>query len=60
LPTAGEQTALPRRSEFRAREKPRSDVAVSGLIHGRVRVWSEDGRILATGGSNLLHVARRR
>jgi acyl-CoA thioesterase-2 len=36
-----------------------SDVAVGGLIHGRVRVWSEDGRILATGGSNLLHVVRR-
>jgi acyl-CoA thioesterase len=38
----------------------RSDVAVNGLIHGRVRIWSEDGRILATGGSNLLHAPRRK
>lgn len=36
-----------------------SDVAGGGLIHGRVRVWSEDGRILATGGSNMMHVAPR-
>ncbi|MDQ0465595.1 acyl-CoA thioesterase II [Caulobacter ginsengisoli] len=35
-----------------------ADVAASGLIHGRARVWSEDGRLLATGGSNLMHVAR--
>ena len=37
----------------------RSDVARSGLIHGSVHVWSDDGRPIASGGSNLLHVARR-
>jgi len=36
----------------------RSDVARSGLIHGSVDIWSDDGRPLASGGSNLLHVAR--
>jgi acyl-CoA thioesterase II len=36
----------------------RADVAGGGLIHGSVHVWTEDGRIIASGGSNLLHVAR--
>lgn len=36
-----------------------ADFAAGGLIHGGARIWSEDGRLLATGGSNLLHVARR-
>lgn len=36
----------------------RSDVALGGLINGRVDVWSQDGRPIASGGSNLLHVAR--
>jgi acyl-CoA thioesterase II len=35
-----------------------SDVAGGGLIHGNVHVWSEDGRAIASGGSNLLHVPR--
>ena len=37
----------------------RADVAGGGLIHGNVHIWSEDGRLLASGGSNLLHVAPR-
>lgn len=37
----------------------RADVAGGGLIHGNVHIWSEDGRLLASGGSNLLHVAGR-
>lgn len=37
----------------------RADVARSGLIHGSVHVWGEDGRPLASGGSNLLHVPRK-
>jgi len=36
----------------------RADVAAGGLIHGSVHVWSEDGRPIASGGSNMLHVAR--
>lgn len=32
----------------------RSDVAQTGLIHGLVRVWSEQGRLVATGGSQCL------
>ena len=32
----------------------RSDVALDGLIHGLVRVWTEDGRLAATGGSQCL------
>lgn len=35
-----------------------ADTASRGLIHGQARVWSDDGRLLASGGSNLLHVAR--
>lgn len=34
-------------------------VAGDGLIHGGVRLWSEDGRILASGGSQLLVVEGR-
>jgi acyl-CoA thioesterase len=33
-----------------------SGVARSGLVHGAVRVWSEDGRLIATGGSQCLVV----
>ncbi|HTW36319.1 MAG TPA: thioesterase family protein [Rhizomicrobium sp.] len=36
----------------------RADVAADGLIHGTVDIWSEDGRAIATGGSNLLVVQR--
>ena len=36
----------------------RADVAANGLIHGTVDIWSEDGRAVATGGSNLLVVPR--
>lgn len=35
------------------------DSARAGLIHGRCRLWTEDGRLVATGGSNLLHSPRR-
>lgn len=35
-----------------------ADVAGGGLIHGRSRIWTPDGRLVATGGSNMLHVAR--
>jgi acyl-CoA thioesterase II len=35
-----------------------ADTATGGLIHGGVHVWSDDGRLIASGGSNLLHVAR--
>jgi len=31
-----------------------------GLIHGRSRIWTEDGRLVATGGSNLLHTPLKR
>ncbi|MDR3511136.1 MAG: thioesterase family protein [Caulobacteraceae bacterium] len=34
-------------------------VAGGGLIHGGVRLWSEDGRLLASGGSQLLVVESR-
>jgi acyl-CoA thioesterase II len=37
----------------------RADVAGGGLIHGNVHIWSEDGRLIASGGSSLLHVASR-
>lgn len=33
-----------------------TDVAAGGLIHGRSRIWTADGKLVATGGSNLLHV----
>ena len=35
-----------------------ADIAGSGLIHGHGRVWTPDGRLIASGGSNMLHVAR--
>jgi acyl-CoA thioesterase len=34
--------------------------ANAGLIHGLARVWSEDGRLLATGGSQLLVTPTKR
>ena len=36
-----------------------ADTARSGLIHGHSRLWTDDGRLVATGGSNLLHTPRR-
>ena len=35
-----------------------ADTAVAGLIHGQARVWTTDGRLIASGGSNMMHVAR--
>jgi acyl-CoA thioesterase II len=35
-----------------------ADTATGGLIHGGVDIWTEDGRLIASGGSNMLHVAR--
>jgi acyl-CoA thioesterase-2 len=35
-----------------------ADTATGGLIHGGVHVWSDDGRPIASGGSNLLRVDR--
>jgi acyl-CoA thioesterase len=36
-----------------------ADVARGGLIHGHSRIWTEGGRPIATGGSNLLVTPRR-
>jgi acyl-CoA thioesterase-2 len=36
----------------------RADIAHGGMIHGRTRIWTEDGRLVATGGSQLLLVSR--
>lgn len=36
-----------------------ADIAREGLIHGHSRIWTDDGRLVATGGSNLLHTPRR-
>ncbi|MDB5431835.1 MAG: Acyl-CoA thioesterase-like protein [Caulobacter sp.] len=36
-----------------------ADQAHAGLIGGLVRVWSEDGRLLARGGGQMLHTPRR-
>lgn len=36
-----------------------ADVARAGLIHGHSRIWTEDGRPVATGGSNLLVTPHR-
>jgi len=33
----------------------RTPVAGSGLVHGHARVWTRDGKLVASGGSNLLH-----
>ena len=38
----------------------RADAASAGLIHGNVHIWSEDGRLVASGGSNMLHVPTSR
>jgi acyl-CoA thioesterase II len=35
-------------------------VAGGGLIHGHARIWSEDGQLIASGGSQLLHLPLRR
>jgi len=37
----------------------RSEKAHGGLIHGEGQVWSDDGRLLATGGGQMLHTPRR-
>lgn len=38
----------------------RADMASAGLIHGHARIWTPDGRLVASGGSNLLHAPQRR
>ncbi|HEX3756139.1 MAG TPA: thioesterase family protein [Rhizomicrobium sp.] len=38
--------------------KAHADSALGGLIQGGVEIWSGDGRLIATGGSTMLHVAR--
>jgi acyl-CoA thioesterase II len=35
-----------------------ASTAANGLIHGVSRVWTEDGKLIATGGSNLLYAPR--
>lgn len=37
----------------------RTPVAAAGLIHGQARIWNEAGRLLASGGSHLLHLPFR-
>ena len=37
----------------------RAGRAHGGLIHGLGRVWTRDGRLVATGGSNLLHMQQK-
>lgn len=37
----------------------RSETAVGGLIHGTGQVWSQDGRLVATGGGHMLHTQMR-
>lgn len=37
----------------------KADVATSGLIHGYSRIWTADGRLVASGGSNLLQAPPR-
>lgn len=37
----------------------KADVAGAGLIHGGGRIWTSNGRCVATGGSNLLYAPRR-
>lgn len=37
----------------------RADTAKAGLIYGDARVWTQDGRLVATGGSHLLVVDPR-
>lgn len=38
----------------------RAGRAHAGLIHGLARVWTRDGRLVATGGSNMLHMPVKR
>ena len=35
-----------------------ADTSAGGLIHGGGRIWTEDGRLIATGGSQLMVVNR--
>lgn len=37
----------------------RSQKAGGGLIHGTGQVWSEDGRLIASGGGHMLHTPMR-
>lgn len=37
----------------------RSETAGGGLIHGTAEVWSEDGRLIASGGGHMLHTVMR-
>ena len=37
----------------------RSEESHSGLIHGIGRVWSDDGRLLASGGGHMIHTPPR-
>lgn len=37
----------------------RAPTAGGGLIHGTGQVWSEDGRLIASGGGHMLHTPRR-
>lgn len=50
---------MPRDSEWLLVEV-HTGTASAGLIHGTARVWSEDGRLLATGGSQLLVTPTKR
>lgn len=36
-----------------------TDVSGNGTISGRVRIWSEDGRVIATGSGHCLVIARK-
>jgi|GEM_PF-6720034 hypothetical protein len=36
------------------------DDTIVTMVDGRLTVWSQDGRLLSSGGSNLLHVTPRR
>ncbi len=36
-----------------------ADVAGGGLVSGQCDIWSEDGRLIATGGSQMLHTPSR-
>lgn len=37
----------------------RSETAGGGLVHGTGQVWSEDGRLIASGGGHMLHTPMR-
>lgn len=49
---------VPGKSEWQFLET-HSDVAGGGLIFGRARMWADDGRLLATGASHMLHSPAR-